>query len=92
MKRYFQFQMTMIPNSLFVDNYFCRGLIGWEANMGIQPMFNNYEAVALMCAYLSKFESECLLIMKQAVPDAFEKKLKNYEQMKLVACAYINKR
>lgn len=55
-------------------------------------MFNNYEAVALMCAYLSKFESECLLIMKQAVPDAFEKKLKNYEQMKLVACAYINKR
>ena len=30
--------------------------------------------------------------MKQAVKDAFEKKLNTYEQMKSVANAYINKR
>ena len=30
--------------------------------------------------------------MKQAVRDAFEKELNNYEQMKSVANAYINKR
>ena len=30
--------------------------------------------------------------MKQAVRDAFEKVLNNYEQMKSVASAYINKR
>ena len=45
-----------------------------------------------MCAYLSKSENECLLAMKEAVLDAFEKELYNYEQMKLVAKAYINKR
>ena len=45
-----------------------------------------------MFAYLSKSENECLVAMKQAVRDAFEKELNNYEQMKSVANAYINKR
>ena len=44
-----------------------------------------------MC-YLSKSESECSVTMKQAVYDAFEKELDNYEQMKSVANAYINTR
>ena len=45
-----------------------------------------------MFACLSKSENECLVAMKQAVRDAFEKELNNYEQMKSVANAYINKR
>ena len=45
-----------------------------------------------MCDYLSKSESECSLTMKQALRDAFEKELNNFEQMKSVARAYINKR
>ena len=63
--------------------------------MDIQPVFNHYKAVAYMCAYLSKSESECSVAMKQAVQavqDAFEKELDNYEQTKSVANAYINKR
>ena len=28
-------------NSCFVNNYFCDGLMGWEANMDIQPVFNH---------------------------------------------------
>ena len=58
----------------------------------MQPTFNHYKAVAYMCAYMSKSESECSLAMKQAFRDAFEKELNSYEEMKLVANACINKK
>ena len=74
-----------------MNNYFCDGLMAWEASMDIQLVFNHYKAVAYMCAYLSKSEIECSVLMKQAAQDAFEKELDNYEQMKSVANAYINK-
>ena len=44
-----------------------------------------------MCAYLSKSENENSVAIKQAVRNAFEKKLNDYEQMESVANAYINK-
>ena len=59
-------------------------------------IFNQFStitrAVAYTCAYLSKSENECSVAMKQAVRNTFEKELNNYEQMKSVANAYINKR
>ena len=88
----FQIHYKRVPNSCFANNYFCDELMAWEANMNIQPVFNHYKAVAYMCGYLSKLESECSVAMKQAVQDVFEKKLDNYEQMMSVANAYINKR
>ena len=45
-----------------------------------------------MCSYLSKSENECSVAMKQAVRYPFEKELNNYEQVKSVGNAYINKR
>ena len=66
--------------------------MAWEANIDIQPVFNHYKVVVHMRAYLSKSENKCSVAMKQAVRDAFEKELNNYEQMKSVANAYINKR
>ena len=45
-----------------------------------------------MCAYLSKCEDEFSQAMSQAVKDAFEQNLDNYQQMKSVASAYVNKR
>ena len=63
-----------------------------ETNLDMQPTFNHYKAVAYMCAYMSKSESECSLAMKQAFRDAFEKELNSYEEMKLVANACINKK
>ena len=68
----------------FVNNYFCDGLMAWEANMDIQPVFNHCKAVAYMGAYLSKSETECSVTMKQAVQDEFERELENYHQMKSV--------
>ena len=45
-----------------------------------------------MCAYLSKSDDECSQAMSQAVKEAFEDKLDNYQQMNLVAQTYVNKR
>ena len=55
-------------------------------------IFNQYKAVAYMCAYLFKSEDECSLAKTQAVKDAFEKELDNHEEMKSVANAYLNKK
>ena len=63
MKKHFQFLITVIFK--FITK--CDGLIAWEGNMDIQPVFNHYKAVAYMCAYLPKSESECSVAMKQAV-------------------------
>ena len=78
----FQTLYKRAPN--FVNNYFCDGLMAWEANMDIQPVFNHCKAVAYMGVYLSKSEIECSVTLKQAVQDAFEKELENYQQMKSV--------
>ena len=88
----FQIHYMRPPNSCFVNNCFCDGLMAWEANVDIQPVFKYYRAISYMCANLSKSENESSVAMKQAVRDAFEKEGKNYEQMKSVANAYLNKR
>ena len=48
--------LRQTPTSCFINNYFKVGLEAWEANMDIQPVFNEKKAVAYMCAYLSKSE------------------------------------
>ena len=88
----FQIHYKRAPNSCFVNNHFCDGLLAWGANMDIQPAFSHYKTAAYMCIYLSKSESECSVAKKQAVQDAFEIELDNYEQMKTVLNEYINKR
>ena len=88
----FQLHFKRPPNSCVVNSYFCGGLMTWEANIDIQPVFNHSKVVAYICAYLSKPENECSVAMKQGVRDAFEKELNNYEQMKSVTNVYINKR
>ena len=88
----FQILYRGLPNSCFVNNYFCDGTMAWEANMDIQPVFNQYKTVTYMSVYLSKSEDEYSLAMTQAMRDAFEKELDNHEQMKPVANVYLNKR
>ena len=80
------------PNSCFVNNYFTDGLLAWEASIDIRPVFNHYKAVAYMCAYLSQSESECSQAMIQALKEAFEDKLDNYQRMKSLTQKYVNKR
>ena len=55
----FQLHIRRPTNSCFVNNYFDIGLLVWEANIDIQPVFNYYKAATYMCSYLSKQEDEC---------------------------------
>ena len=63
----FQIHLRRTSTSCFVNNYFKFGLEKWEANMDIQPVFNEKKAVDYMCAYLSKSEDTFSNAMKQAL-------------------------
>ena len=82
----------MLQNFCFANNNFRTGLLAWEANLDIQPVFNHYKAVTYMCTYLSKAEDECLHAMNQAFNEALASNLTNYIQMKSIAQAYSMKR
>ena len=43
-------------NSCFVNNYFDVGLKAWQANMDIQPIFNEHKAVTYIWQYFSQTE------------------------------------
>ena len=88
----YQLYLKRPPNLWFVNNYFTYGLLAWEANIDIQPVFNHYKAVSYMCAYLSKSEDECSQAMSQTLKEALEDILDNYQQMKSVVQTYVNKR
>ena len=63
------------PNSCFVNNYFDTGLRAWQANMDIQTVFDEYNAVAYMCSYFLKSEDNCSFSMKQVALETFVAKL-----------------
>ena len=88
----FQLHLRRPTNSCFVNNYFAEGLLAWEANMDIQPVFNEFKAITYMCKYLSKSEDECSKAMKQALVDARDTNLGKFEEMISIAKAYASNR
>ena len=78
--------------SCFVNNYFDEGLLAWEGNIDLQPVFNYYKAIHYMCAYFSKTESLCSDVMKQALNQSKELESSKYEQMIKLAQAYSDNR
>ena len=88
----FQTHLKCAPNSCFVNNYFEEGLMAWQANTDIQPVFNEYKAVTYMCAYFSKSEDEISEAMKQAAKEAHNNNSDHYQQVKAVARVYATKR
>ena len=55
--------------------------------MDIQSVFNQYKALTL-CSYLSRQEDECSKAMKQAVKEAVENDLGNYQRIKCCLCMF----
>ena len=88
----FQIHLCRPPNSCFVNDYFKMSLSAWQANMDIQPVFNEHTAIAYMCAYLSKSEESCSYALKQALKTSIENKENSYEQMKAIAQAHASNR
>ena len=80
------------PNSCFINNYFDVSLKAWQENMDIQPVFNEYKAVAYMCQYFSKIEDQCSQAIKQPAKEAFENNIHYHDTMKSIAKAYLSNR
>ncbi|XP_066921397.1 uncharacterized protein [Clytia hemisphaerica] len=80
------------PYSCFVNNYFAEGLLAWEANIDIQPVFNAYKAVTYMCAYFSKSEDKCSTAMQEALKQAKDSNDSQFEQMSKIAKVYNSNR
>ena len=68
-----QLDLRRSTNSSFVNNNFDIGLLAWEANIDIQPVFDYYKAVTYICSYLSEQEDECSQAMKQDLKEPLEK-------------------
>ena len=88
----YQLRLRRPTDSCFVNNYFHIGLLAWDANMDIQPVFDYYRAVTYMCSYLLKKDDEYSQAMKQAFKESLERSETSYEQIKLVVHAYVSKR
>ena len=83
----YEFQLIRAPHLCFVNNYFEESLMAWQANMAIQPVFNEYKAVTYMCSYFSKSEDQCSASMRQAAKEAFENNESLYDTMKRIVRA-----
>ena len=84
--------LKQLSNSCFNYNHFRTSLLAWEASLDIQSIFNHYEVVTYMCAYLSKTENKCSHVMNNAFNEAMTWNLTNYDQMKSIARAYFMKK
>ena len=88
----FQIHLKCPPNSCFVNNYFDEGLMAWQANINIQPVFSHNNVVTYMCAHFSKSEDETSEGMMQASKEALKSNKTNIEQMRSIVRAYATKR
>ena len=84
--------MKKQPNSCFVNNYSDVGLKSWQANMDIQPVFNEYKAVAYMCQYFPKTEDQLSQAVKQAAKEAYENNMHHHNFMKTISKDYLSSR
>ena len=85
----YQIHLRQPTDSCFANNYFDIGLLAWEANINIQPVFDYYKAVTDMCSYLSKQEGEYSQATKQAFKESLERGSGSYEQMISSPCICI---
>ena len=60
------------PNSCFSNNYFDFGLKAWQANMDMQPVFNECKAVTYMCQYFLKTKDKRSQAIEQAAKEAIQ--------------------
>ena len=86
-----QIHLKRPPDLYFVNNYIVIGLTAWEADIDIQPVFNQYKPVSYICVYFSKAEDATSEAMKQAAELAMSVAHTKREHMTKVARAYLTK-
>ena len=55
----YEIHLKRPANSSFINNYNPTVLLGWQANMDIQPVFNHHRCVTYLCSYMTKGETHC---------------------------------
>ena len=74
-----------------MNNYFSNGLLCWEANIDIQPVYNAHKAVTYMCSYFSKNKDKCSTLMKEALKEAENSDKSKFEMMTNIVKVYMNR-
>lgn len=87
----FELHLKRKPDSCFLNNCFNDELKTWQANMDIQPAFNEFKAVIHMCSYFPKNEGHCSKAMQKVLKVAFQNNMHHYERMKTSSQAYLSK-
>ena len=87
----FEIHYKRAPNSCYINNYFTEGLISWKANLDLQPILSAFGVVNYLCSYMSKHEDSILEAMSEAAKTAREMNYSKYEQMRIIARAYITR-
>ena len=64
----------------------------WQTNVDIQPVVNDYNALASMCQDFTKTKEQCSQTMKQRVTEAFGSTIHHLEAMKIIPKVYLNNR
>ena len=80
-----------IMNS-YINNqfHFHLGLKAWQVYVDIQPVFNEYKAVAYMCQCCSKTDDKPLQAIKKAAKQTFENNMRYHEAMKAIGTGYFS--
>ena len=55
----FELHLKRPVDSCFINNYFVAGIMGFPANLDLQPVFNHYKCITYVCPYYNKDETEC---------------------------------
>lgn len=87
----FELYLKRKPHSCFLNNCFNHELKAWQANMDIQPAFNEFKAVIHMYSYFPKSEGQCSKAMQKVLKVAFQNNMHHYERMKTSSQAYLSK-
>ena len=88
----FRLYLKRSPDSCFINNYFIPGILVFNANIDVQPVFNYVRCIAYMCSYFSKDETECSQALQSAALEARNTNSPVRETLKKVGAAFLTKR
>lgn len=84
--------MKKQPDLCAVNSYFDIGLNAWETSVDIQPVVNDYRALAFMCQYFTKTKEQCSQAIKQRVNETFESTIFHLDTIKIIPKVCISNR
>ena len=88
----YEIHLKRPPNSCFINNYNPVVLLAWQANMGIQPVFNHHRCVTYLCSYMSKGETQCSKAIRAAAKEARKENLNLKQSLKKIGAAFLSSR